>query len=299
MPRPRRTALVPCYSAPTPCGGRRSRPHSVHERRKCMSTVVPNHALRQLRAGKLAIGMGLRQARTVDTAQIAKTCGFDWLFIDCEHNSMDPDTAAQLAAASLAVGVTPIVRVAGFEHWHASRMLDNGAQGIVFPHVDSAAEAQRVANACRFPPVGKRSMGGGLQQLGFATMPVGEAARIVNEETLVVVMIESPQGVANCEEIAAVPGVDALLIGTNDFCFELGVPGQFNDPRVAEAYKKVIAACRRHGKFPGMGGMYTPELLERHIGMGVQLILAGSDFSLLMQAATARAALVRGLESKS
>ena len=257
-----------------------------------MSTV-PNHTLRQLREGKLAIGLGLRQARTVDIAQIAKTCGYDWLFIDCEHNSMDLDTAAQIAAASLAVGVTPIVRVAGFEHWHASRMLDNGAQGIVFPHVDNAAEAQRVANACRFPPVGKRSMGGGLQQLGFASMPVGEAARLVNEETLVVAMIESPQGVNNCEEIAAVPGVDALLIGTNDLCFELGIPGQFNDPRVAEAYKKVIAACRRHGKFPGMGGMYTPELLERHIGMGVQLILAGSDFSLLMQAASARATQVR------
>ena len=72
-----------------------------------MTTVV-NHALRQLRAGKLAIGIGLRQARTVDTAQIAATCGFDWLFIDCEHNSMDPDTAAQIAAASLAVGVTPM-----------------------------------------------------------------------------------------------------------------------------------------------------------------------------------------------
>ena len=80
-----------------------------------MSTV-PNHALRQLRAGKLAIGLGLRQARTVDIAQIAKTCGFDWLFIDCEHNSMGPDTAAQIAAASLAVGVTPLVRVAGLEH---------------------------------------------------------------------------------------------------------------------------------------------------------------------------------------
>jgi 2-keto-3-deoxy-L-rhamnonate aldolase RhmA len=264
-----------------------------------MGSVVPNHTLRQLRAGKLAIGLGLRQARTVDTAQIAKTCGFDWLFIDCEHNSMDPDTAAQIAAASLAVGVTPLVRVAGLEHWHASRMLDNGAQGIVFPHVDNAEEARRAANACRFPPVGKRSMGGGLQQLGFEAMALGEAARLVNEETLVVVMIESPQGVASCEEIAAVPGVDALLIGTNDLCFELGIPGQFNDPRVAEAYRKVIAACRRHGKFPGMGGMYTPELLERHIGMGVQLILAGSDFSFLMQAGAARASLVRGLESKT
>ncbi len=260
-----------------------------------MSTV-PNHALRQLRVGKLAVGLGLRQARTVDIAQIAKTAGFDWLFIDCEHNSMDTDMAAQIAAASLAVGITPVVRVAGKEHWLSSRMLDNGAQGIVVPHVETALEAKRIADHCRFPPIGHRSMGGGLQQLGFAPVPVGEAARIVNEETLVVVMLESPQGIANCEAIAAVPGIDALLIGTNDLCFEMGIPGQFNDPRVAEAYTKLIAACRKHGKFAGMGGMYTPELLERHIGMGVQLILSGSDFSLLMQAATARAKLVRGYE---
>jgi 2-keto-3-deoxy-L-rhamnonate aldolase RhmA len=130
----------------------------------------------------------------------------------------------------------------------------------------------------------------------FATMPVGEQARLVNEETLVVVMIESPRGVTNCEEIAAVPGIDALLVGTNDLCFEMGIPGQFNDARVGEAYRKVIGACRRHGKFPGMGGMYTPELIERHVAMGVQLVLAGSDFSLLMQAGSARAAVVRGFE---
>jgi 2-keto-3-deoxy-L-rhamnonate aldolase RhmA len=177
-------------------------------------------------------------------------------------------------------------------------MLDNGAPGIVFPHVDDAAQARRCADACRYPPVGKRSMGGALAQLGFAAVPVGEAARTINEETLVVVMIESPQGVAQADEIAAVKGVDALLIGTNDLCFEMGIPGQFNEPRVAEAYRKVIAACRKHGKFPGMGGMYTPELLERHIGMGAQLILSGSDFSFLMQAGKARAELVRGFEKK-
>jgi len=260
-----------------------------------MSTVV-NHAKRQLREGKLAIGLGLRQARTVDIAQVCKTAGFDWLFIDCEHNSMDVDTAAQIACASLAVGITPIARVPGLEHWHASRLLDNGAQGIVVPHVETADEAQRVAAQCRFPPLGHRSMGGGLQQLGFAPMPVGEAARVVNDETLVVVMIESPRGVENCGAIAAVPGVDALLIGTNDLCFEMGIPGQFDDPRVVDAYTRVIAACRRHGKFPGMGGLYAAPHFERFIGMGVQLVLSGSDFSLLMQAGAERARLVRGFE---
>jgi 2-keto-3-deoxy-L-rhamnonate aldolase RhmA len=262
-----------------------------------MSTV-PNHALRQLRAGKLAIGLGLRQARTVDIGQILKTAGFDWMFIDCEHNSMDTDVAAQIASAALAIGITPVVRVAGKEHWLASRMLDNGAQGVVVPHVDTELEAKRIADHCRFPPAGHRSMGGGLQQIGFASMPVGEASRIVNEETLVVVMLESPKAIENCEAIAAVKGIDALLIGTNDLCFEMGIPGQFNDPRVAEAYKKTIAACRKHGKFAGMGGMYTAELLEKYVGMGVQLILSGSDFSLLMQGATQRASLVRGFEKK-
>ena len=261
-------------------------------------SAVPNHALRQLRAGKLAIGLGVQQARTVNIATLAKTAGFDWLFIDCEHSSMDLDDAAQLSTAALATGVTPIVRVAGFEHWHASRILDNGAQGIVFPHVDDAAAAKRVADACRYPPAGKRSMGGGLAQVSYASMPVGETARVVNDETLVVVMIESPQGVANADEIAATKGVDALLIGTNDLCFEMGIPGQFNDPKVKDAYTKVIAACRKHGKFAGMGGMYTAELLERHIAMGVQLILSGSDLSLLLQGATARAGLVRGFEKK-
>jgi 2-keto-3-deoxy-L-rhamnonate aldolase RhmA len=261
--------------------------------------ITPNHTLRRLREGKLAVGLGVRNARTVDIAQMLKTCGFDWAFIDCEHSSMDLDTAAQLASASLALGVTPLVRVPGYEHWHASRILDNGAQGIVMPHVDSAEEAKRVVNACRFPPLGHRSMGGGQPQVGFAAMPVGDMARMVNEETLVVVMIESPRAVTNCEELAAVPGIDALLIGTNDLCFEMGVPGQFNDPRVAEAYRKVIAACRKHGKFAGMGGMYTPELIERHVAMGVQMVLSGSDFSLLMQAGSARASLVKGFEKKT
>src|ERR671918_1790029 len=137
-------------------------------------TAVPNHALRQLRAGRLAVGLGVNQARTVGIATMAKTAGFDWLFIDGEHGSLDPDTAAQISTAALTAGVSPIVRVAGFEHWHASRLLDNGAQGIVFPHVDDAATAKRVADACRYPPVGKRSMGGGLQQVGFKPMPVGD-----------------------------------------------------------------------------------------------------------------------------
>ena len=256
-------------------------------------SIVVNHARRQLDAGRLALGMGLRQARTVDTAQLAATAGFDWLFIDCEHNAMSVDTAAQIASAALAVGITPLCRVPHGQHWLATRLLDNGAQGIVAPHVDTAAEAEAVVSHCRFPPVGHRSLGGALQQLRFETMPVADACRAVNEQTLIVVMIESPLGVANCDEIAAVDGVDVLLIGSTDLSLEMGIPGEFEHPRIVEAYEAVIAACRRHGKHPGMGGMYTAPLFERYVGMGARFILSGSDFAFLMQGARERSALLR------
>ena len=90
-----------------------------------------NRALEQLRSGQLAIGVGLRQARTVDTAKAMLTAGFDWLFIDMEHNSMDIDTAVQISIAAQDAGITPIVRVPGYEHYHATRALDGGAQGIL------------------------------------------------------------------------------------------------------------------------------------------------------------------------
>src|SRR2546426_7902193 len=118
----------------------------------------PNLAKQRLKEGRLALGLGLRQARTVDIASAAATCGFDWLFIDMEHNAMSVDAAAQIAAAAPAMGVTPIVRVPGHEHYHATRLLDNGAQGIVAPHVDDADQARRLAEGRPYPPPRQRPL---------------------------------------------------------------------------------------------------------------------------------------------
>jgi 2-keto-3-deoxy-L-rhamnonate aldolase RhmA len=254
-----------------------------------------NRTKARLMAGELALGMGLRQARTVDIATVAGTCGFDWLFIDTEHNSMGIDTACQIAMAAIATGVTPIVRVPGHEHYHCARALDNGALGVVVPHVDTAEQARRIADFCRYPPVGHRSIAGNMPGLGFAALPVGEATRRMNEENLVVVMLETPQAIENADAIAAVPGIDVLLVGTNDLCAEMGIHGQFADPRVAGAYEKVIAACRRHGKHPGMGGVYDPQLMPKYVGMGMRFILAGNDLAFLMAAAKERAAMLRNV----
>src|SRR6266513_372827 len=228
----------------------------------------PNLAKQRLKEGRLALGLGLRQARTVDIA-------------------------AQIAAAAPGMGVTPIVRVPGHEHYHATRLLDNGAQGIVAPHVDDAAQARRIAEACLYPPLGKRSIPGAQPQLAFKPIAPAEATRLVNEQILVVVMLESPRAIENAEAIAAVPGVDVLLIGTSDLCAELGILGQVGDARVEAAYRRVIDACRRHGKHPGMGGVYDPPHMEKYVRMGMRFILGGSDLSLLMAAAKERAGFLR------
>jgi 2-keto-3-deoxy-L-rhamnonate aldolase RhmA len=255
--------------------------------------VIVNNTRRILTQGGIALGMGLRQARTVDIAAIAKACDFDWLFIDMEHNSMDVDRAAQIAAAALGVGISPIVRVPGHEHYHATRLLDAGAQGVVVPHVDTAQEAQAIADNCRYPPAGRRSLAGAMPQLGYKTLSVADSTRLVNQEILVVVMLETPAAIENADAIAQVPGIDVLLIGTNDLCAEMGIHGQFSHARVEAAYGTVIEACRRHGKYPGMGGVYDPQLMTRYLGMGMQLVLAGNDLSFLMAGAKERASVLR------
>ena len=254
---------------------------------------IRNVAKQRLEAGELALGVGLRQARTVDIAKAMRTAGYDWLFIDMEHNTMGVEMATEISVAAQDAGIAPLVRVPGFEHYHATRVLDGGAQGIVVPHVDDAETAARLVANCRYPPAGRRSVTGALPQVDFEAHPLGEVATAINEATLLVLMLETPAAIENAEAIAALPGVDALLIGTNDLCMEMGIPGAVEHARVAEAYEHVIAACRKHGKHPGMGGVYAPELMARYIEMGMRLILCGSDFSFMMAGAKAQAEVLR------
>jgi 4-hydroxy-2-oxoheptanedioate aldolase len=255
--------------------------------------TASNPARERLNKGELCLGIGLRQARTVDVAAAMASCGFDWLFIDLEHGSMPLDTAVQISVAALTAGISPVVRVPSRQYSLATRVLDGGALGIVMPHVDTAEEARAIVDRLKYPPLGHRSMAGGQAYFGFRAVPTGEAAATMNKETLLVVMLETPQAIANAEAIAAVEGVDVLLIGTNDLMMEMGFPGQFGHAEVARAYEKVIAACRKHRKWPGMGGVYTEELLAKYVAMGMRVIIAGNDLGMLMAGASQRAKFLR------
>src|SRR5579864_8705036 len=130
-----------------------------------MTVNLRNAAVERLSAGELAVGIILRSARTVDIAPAMKAAGYDWLFLDLEHNSMDLDTAVQISVAALGAGIAPIARVPAGQHWLATRILDGGGLGIVMPHVDTVEEAKAIADALRYPPLGHRSVAGGLPQL--------------------------------------------------------------------------------------------------------------------------------------
>ena len=254
---------------------------------------MKNIAKEKILNNELCLGVGLRQCRTVDIGKIMATSGYDWLFIDMEHNSMDIDIASQISVAAQDAGITPIVRVPDFAHHHATRVLDCGAMGVVFPHVENADIAKKLVSYCLYPPKGHRSMTGVLPQLDFKQQPIADVASTINKNMLIVIMLESPEAIDNVDSITAVDGVDVILIGTNDLCMEMGIPGDYSNPKVKDAYIKVIEACKKYGKTPGMGGVYNEELMSEYIKMGMRFILSGSDLSFMMQSASQRSNKLR------
>ena len=258
-----------------------------------MTMSVRNPAREKLEQGQLSLGVGVRTTRSVEIAKMMATAGFDWLFLDMEHGTMSLDACAQISAAALDAGIAPIARVPNGQYSIATRALDNGALGIVVPHVDTAAEAREVVEKLKYPPIGHRSVGGWGPHYQLQKLATGDAVKALNAANLTVVMLETPTAIANADEIASVPGVDVLLIGSNDLCAEMGIPGDFGSDRLAEAYGKMIEACRKHGKFPGMAGVYNEAIMQRYIGMGARFVLSGQDGAFLMAAAQARTGFLR------
>jgi hypothetical protein len=257
--------------------------------------LTANTTKNRLKAGLMGLGFGVHHLRTVAAPVLAAASGHDWMFIDAEHGAFNIQEVTQLCIASLPTGVTPIVRVCAGAIDEATRALDNGALGIVVPHVDTAAEARRIAEAFLYPPMGRRSWGGPPAVYGYMPPSTAEAQAAINNEILTVVMLESPEAIRNADAIAAVPGVDVLFIGTSDLTAELGISGQMGHPKVIEAYQAVGEACQKHGKTLGMGGVYDEENARRYVAMGAKFLLTGSDHSYLMAGANQRAAFFNAL----
>ena len=260
--------------------------------------LMKNAVKELFKADKVALGMIARVARSGDIARIAKTTGHDFIFIDRQHALFSLETVGHIAQAALGCGVAPLVRVRSCHDLDTSLILDNGAMGIIFPDINTAADAQRAVEACKFAPVGKRSVSAGYPVFDLRPVPLAQSVPALNAATLVVCMIETVEGLANIDEIAKVEGVDVLHVGCNDLLTDMGKPGAFGDPEIVVAIERVIAAAKANGKYAGLGGERDLARQNAFIKKGVRFVTTQTDIGFLLAAAGQRTADIRKELSK-
>jgi 4-hydroxy-2-oxoheptanedioate aldolase len=259
--------------------------------------ILRNNVKEKLARDEVVASMTVRLVRNVEIARIARTAGFDTLYVDLEHSSFSIDACGQICMAALEAGIAPFVRVPANTPEYISRVLAGGALGVIAPHIRSADEAKAVVRAAKFPPLGERSNAGGLPHLHFRAFPVAEAYAALNHATMVIVQFESAAALAQADEIVAVDGVDMVLVGLNDLLADWGIPGEYDHPRVREAYAKTIAACRQRGKHCGVGGLATrPDLVAEFVKMGARYVSTGTDLAFLLSACATRARQVKEIK---
>lgn len=255
-----------------------------------------NRLLERLRSGDLASIMSVRLNRGPEIAYLAATAGFDALYVDLEHCTMSADDASRICLAALGAGITPLVRVPVVDAAHVPRLLDGGAMGIIGPHIRTAEEARALVSLCKFPPCGTRSSVAALPQLAYRPLAAMDVHDTMNRATVVIAMVEDEASLAQVEDIAAVEGLDAILVGTQDLCASLGLGDQADHPLIDAAFARTIRACRAHDKWVGVGGLARNRtLLRRYVDMGAGFLSLGTDLSFLLDGARQQVAVLESL----
>ncbi len=237
-----------------------------------------------LLAGQVQYGTNLGQLRTQDVLKILAQAGFHWAFIDAEHGGFDLETIQDLCRIAPSVNFTPIVRVADLQYSLIARSLDVGAQGIIFPRVEDVALLERAVSWTKFPPVGERGFGLGAFHFDHEQLTVPQMIDHVNANTLVVLQIETRRALEMREELLSVPGIDAVMIGPADLSISLGVPGEFQHPKVVVAMEAIRDTCIRRGIAPGTQTRSLPQAKfwrER----GMRFLGCSSDTGMLFDRA--------------
>ena len=215
--------------------------------------------------------------------EMASLMGFDALWLDLEHHGHSVETAHNLLRAARVGTSDTIVRPAKGEYMRMGRVLEAGAQGIMYPRCDHADEAREVVRWSKFAPLGTRGIDSANPDNPYLFLPLTDYLRMANEETFVVIQLEHQAAVDNAAAIAEVPGVDVLMLGPGDYSILGGFPGQWEHPKIAEAMKTIAAAAAKHGKQWG-GPAFTPEHARRMLDLGARFICHGADIVWLKAA---------------
>jgi len=235
------------------------------------------------------------------TAEAMGCIGFDWLVVDMEHVPIDYKDAYQILQAIAGTPATPVVRLAWNDLVLIKRALDIGAQTLMFPFVQNAAEARRAVGATRYPQAGESEPG----TRGFAAMhrasryaTAGDYGKRANAGIFRMIQLETPAAIELLEEIAAVDGVDALFMGPGDLSAAMGQIGNVAHPEVQAALKDAAARARKMGKPIGIVGP-TPEMVQQFIEYGYNYVAVASDMGMMMRQANAFLAALKPALAKS
>jgi len=245
---------------------------------------------RRVLAGEATIGLWLGLGSIV-AGEIVARAGFDWVVADLEHG-MAGET--ELLGQLVAVQGTPtaaLVRPVSAERLRVGRVLDLGADGLVIPRLETVAEVRETLGWMRFPPAGTRGVAAGTRGPGYGTVPHAEL-RALNERITGVFQVESAVAVEAADDLAAIDGVDVLFIGPADLSHDLGIPGEFTNPRFTGALDRVAAAAAAHGKAAGIllgDASEVPAYLAR----GYRFLGIGSDYGLIARGARSQLAEAR------
>jgi 2-keto-3-deoxy-L-rhamnonate aldolase RhmA len=211
-----------------------------------------NQVKQALKQGKLQFGCAFGQIRSVEVAKILAAAGFHWTFIDAEHGCFGIETLFDLCHACSNAGLSPIVRVADMQYALVARALDCGAEGVIFPRVESPELLERAVSWTKFPPVGIRGFGLGPQHFEYERVTIPQVLEHLNANVMVVLQIETKLAVDRRDELLAVPGIDVVMVGPVDLSISLGVPGDFQHPKMVEAMEKIRDSGLKHGVVPGV-----------------------------------------------
>jgi 2-keto-3-deoxy-L-rhamnonate aldolase RhmA len=250
-----------------------------------------NRVKAALKAGKTVVGMGIGLVMVPNVVRVLAQSGLDFIWLDCEHNLIAPDSLVTVVQMARACGISPIVRPADTEYHLIANTLDSGAEGIIVPRVETKEQAERLVSYAKFPPMGIRGCGT-LATLDYKREDWQEALPWLNDQSLIISQVESVKAIDHLEDVVQVPGIDVILVGPTDLSISLGVAGRFNDPKMLAAVDKVIAICTKHKKPCGIV-VHTADAVQPWWEKGMRFFSCTNDTGLLLAGATAAAKTVR------
>jgi 2-keto-3-deoxy-L-rhamnonate aldolase RhmA len=234
----------------------------------------------RLRQGDLLLGQMVLELFTPGIGQMLASCGLDFVIFDMEHGRCDISLLAEMVAGCRGSNIFPIARVPDLAYAPLSRPLDIGARGVMVPRVETRMQAEDIVSQLRYAPVGRRGVALGLAHDLYRAGNADFFAR-ANEETCVILLLETVKAFENLDAIISVPGVDVAWVGHYDLTVSMGIPAQFEHPRFLAAMDELATACRRHGVAPGFLPP-TPELAVHWISKGFRALSLGSDIGVFL-----------------